>query len=250
MNTSSVLTRIYCDADLGAGWTVALGPGPAHKLRTVLRAKPGDDILVFNGRDGEWRTRLNDIGKTKVLAECREQARPQHDEPGPWLAFAPLKKDRMDHLVEKAVEMGVERLIPVITRRTENRRVKLERLTQQIIDAAEQCERLTLPALGAPVELKNLPAMWPHERVLLVAAERRHAHPLPYVLGGEHHALGLLVGPEGGFEPNELDWLLDLPISKPVNLGPRILRAESAAIAGLSVIQALSGDWAAHNEKI
>ncbi len=250
MNASSVLTRIYCDADLGAGRTIDLGPGPAHKLRAVLRAKPGDDILAFNGRDGEWRTRLHDISKTKILAECREQARPQHDEPGPWLVFAPLKKDRMDHLVEKAVEMGAERLIPVITQRTENRRVKLERLAQQIIDAAEQCERLTLPALDAPVELKNLPAMWPHKRVLLVAAERRHASSLPHVLTGEHHALGLLVGPEGGFDPNELDWLLDLPISKPVNLGPRILRAESAAIAALSVMQALNGDWIAHNENI
>jgi len=248
MNESTPRTRIYCDTDLGADLLADLGPGPAHKLRAVLRAKAGDELLLFNGRDGEWRARLTDLGKSKAIAECLEQTRHQADEPGPWLAFAPLKKDRLDQVVEKAVELGVERLIPVITRRTENRRVKMDRLHQQIIDAAEQCERLSVPRIDEPIPLDKLPNLWPEGRTLIVAAERQDARPLSYVVTGERRRLGLLIGPEGGFEAQELDWVLNLPISIPVSLGPRILRAETAAIAALGVIQALSGDWTTHNE--
>lgn len=239
MNESKPRTRLYCEADLGPGVRAELGPGPAHKLRAVLRAKTGDEVLLFNGRDGEWRATLTGLGKTKAHADCIAQTRPQTSEPGPWLAFAPLKKDRLDMVVEKAVELGVERLIPVITGRTENRRVKLERLRQQTIDAAEQCERLTAPLIDEPIALEKLADMWPQERVLMVAAERRAAPSLPERLKTIASPLGLLIGPEGGFEDRELDWVLNLPISIPVSLGPRILRAETAAIAALAVMQAL-----------
>ena len=245
MTDSRILTRLYCDARLGAGLSVELSPGAAHKLRAVLRAQPGDDILAFNTQDGEWRARLDDIGKTKAIATCLDQTRAPQAEPGPWLAFAPLKKDRLDMMIEKAVELGVERLIPVITGRTENRRLKMERLHQQILDAAEQCERLTVPDILEPITLDHIAQHWPNDRRLLVAAERQDAKPLPNVLQDTSGPFGVLIGPEGGFLPQELDWLLNLPISIPVSLGPRILRAETAAIAALGVVQAQSGAWSA-----
>ncbi len=236
-------TRLYTDADLAQDAPCALGPGPAHKLRAVLRAQVGDEILLFNGRDGEWRARLSALGKSKAEAQCLEQTRPQRAQPGPWLAFAPVKKDQLDMIVEKAVELGVEKLIPIITRRTENRRLKMERLHQQVIDACEQCERLSVPALEAPQTLDEALSGWPEDRALIVCAERRDAQPLAHALHGLNGPLGVLVGPEGGFEDAELDAALKLHISIPVNLGPRILRAETAAIAALAVIQAVAGDW-------
>lgn len=245
MTKSKPLTRLYTAADLGPDTLCVLGPGPAHKLRAVLRAQAGAEVLLFNGRDGEWRARLTDIGKSQAHAQCLHQTRPQTVEPGPWLAFAPIKKDQLDQIVEKAVELGVEKLIPVITRRTENRRVKMERLAQQIIDACEQCERLSVPTLEDPVALDKLANRWPLDRTLLVCAERREAQPLALALKDQQGPLGLLVGPEGGFEDGELDAALKLPISMPVNLGPRILRAETAAIAALAVMQAVCGDWQA-----
>lgn len=243
MNTAKFLTRLFTDADLAQDAPCALGPGAAHKLRAVLRAQVGDEVLLFNGRQGEWRARLDDLSKTQAHARCLRQTRPQTAEPGPWLVFAPVKKDALDMIVEKAVELGVEKLIPVITRRTENRRLKDERLSQQIIDACEQCERLSVPDLSAPTTLDALGADWPAGRTLLVCAERAAAPPLAQVLRDIQGPLGLLIGPEGGFDEAELDAVLKLPISMPVNLGPRILRAETAVIAALAVFQALNGDW-------
>ncbi|HEY9078412.1 16S rRNA (uracil(1498)-N(3))-methyltransferase [Magnetovibrio sp.] len=243
MSESKSITRIYCETDLGAGLSVPLGPGPAHKLRAVLRAKSGDEVQLFNDRDGEWRARLVDLGKTQASSECLTQLRAAKAEPGPWLAFAPLKKDRLDMVVEKAVELGVERLIPVITARTENRRLKMERLIQQTIDAAEQCERLSVPEILEPVAIEKLAAMWPEDRTLLVAAERQNVPSLAQKLETVTGSLGILIGPEGGFETRELDGLLKLPISIAIRLGPRILRAETAAIAALAVMQAQCGDW-------
>lgn len=243
MTEPKSITRIYCDTDLQKALPAQLGAGPAHKLRAVLRAKVGDEVSLFNGRDGEWRARLTDLGKTKAQAECIQQTRPQMPEPGPWLAFAPLKKDRLDMIIEKAVELGVERLVPVMTARTENRRLKMERLVQQSIDAAEQCERLTVPTITDPIGVEKLAESWPENRALIVAAERRDAPPLSVALATASGPLGLLVGPEGGFTAPELDWLLKLPICIPVSLGPRILRAETAAIAALAIMQTQCGDW-------
>lgn len=243
MGQTKPRTRLFTDAPLGPGTSCVLDAGAAHKLRAVLRLNAGDDIVLFNGRDGEWQARLERLGKTEATALCTDQTRPQRDEPGPWLAFAPLKKDRMDMVVEKAVELGVERLIPVITRRTETRRLKVERIAQKIREAAEQCERLTLPTLAEPVTLEQFSAHWPNARTLLVCAERREAPSLTDALGRTDGPLGLLVGPEGGFEDSELDAVLKSPKSLPVRLGPRILRAETAALAALAVTQALTGDW-------
>lgn len=237
------LTRLHTAAALGAGLACALDAGPAHKLRAVLRAKPGDEIVLFNGRDGEWRAKLEQIGKSHAQALCLEQTRPQSPEPGPWLLFAPVKKDQTDMIVEKAVELGAERLTPVITNRTESRRVKNERLAQQIVDAAEQCERLTVPRLDEPIGLNDLVRDWPQERTLLVCAERRDAQPLPHAIADGKGPWAVLIGPEGGFKGSELDAVLKVPTSIAVGLGPRILRAETAALSALAVLQALSGGW-------
>ena len=237
------ITRLFADVPLGADGSCVLDAGAAHKLRAVLRAQPGDEVLLFNGRDGEWRARLENIAKTQAQALCQEQTRPQASEPGPWLAFAPLKKDRLDMVVEKAVELGVERLIPTVTRRTENRRLKHDRLLGQIRDATEHCERLTLPVLDDMQPLEDLGNSWPDDRTLLVCAERRDAPDLADALKSTYGPVGILIGPEGGFEDGELDAVLKWPKSQPVRLGPRILRAETAAIAALSIAQALTGDW-------
>ncbi|MCW8916611.1 MAG: 16S rRNA (uracil(1498)-N(3))-methyltransferase [Magnetovibrio sp.] len=243
MQESKPITRLFSENGLKRNKTIELGSGPAHKLRSVLRAQTGDEITLFNAQDGEWRAVLDSIGKNKASATCQNQLRTPRPEPGPWLAFAPLKKDRLDQIVEKAVELGAERLIPVITARTENRRVKIERLYQQVIDAAEQCERLSVPLVDEPIPLSKLALVWPKDRTLFVGAERRDAKPLVSQAANTPPPHGILVGPEGGFEAQELDAVLKLTISTPVNLGPRILRAETAAIAALAVLQAQAGDW-------
>ncbi|MBF0249573.1 MAG: 16S rRNA (uracil(1498)-N(3))-methyltransferase [Alphaproteobacteria bacterium] len=243
------LSRLYTESSLGEDVTAELGPAAAHKMRAVLRAKTGDVVTLFNGRDGEWWAELTALGKASARALCLERIRPQQSEPGPWLAFAPLKKDRLDMVVEKAVELGAECLLPVITRRTENRRLKMERLAQQVVDAAEQCERLTLPRLLAPVLLERLAGAWPADRALLVAAERREAAPLAEAIRATAGPLGFLIGPEGGFEDGELDAVLKLPKSSAVNLGALILRAETAAITVLAVANALPPHRNASDEK-
>lgn len=245
MNELKTLTRIYCPSDLGPDTLAQLPQGPAHKLRAVLRAKIGDPVLLFNPQDGEWRATLTNLGKSMAQAECIEQTRRPQSEPGPWLAFAPLKKDRLDMVVEKAVELGVERLIPVMTARTQNHRLKMDRLRQQIIDASEQCERLSIPDISEPIALEKLDSVWPKDRALLVGAERQNAAPLADVLNDRLERYGLVIGPEGGFTSQELDWLANLPTSSFVSLGPRILRAETAAIAALTVVQSQCGDWRA-----
>lgn len=222
---------------------IDLGPEQARRLASVLRLKSGDKIKLFNGTDGEWAGVIEKLGKSsgQILLETllRKQITPN----GPWLAFAPVKKNRLDMIIEKATELGVARLIPVITKRTESKRVNLERLHAQTVEAAEQCERMDVPIISEPVKLDGLPAVWPKERKLFVAAERAGAIALTEAVKQNLGPAGVLVGPEGGFEKGELDWILKQPISVGVGLGPRILRAETAAIAALTLLQALSGDW-------
>ncbi len=251
MSKAPPITRLFTTSALSAEVACGLDLAQAHKLRSVLRARVGDEILLFNGRDGDWRARLIAVDKARAIAQCLAQVRVQTAEPGPWLAFAPLKKERLDQVVEKAVEMGVERLIPVLCRRTQNRALKTERVSRQIIEAAQQCERMSLPELSAPMTLEGLAESWPEKRILLIAEERANARPLGDVLRETpvpRGPLGILIGPEGGFQTGELDVVKDLSISMSVSLGPRILRAETAAIAALAVMQALSGDWSETNE--
>lgn len=243
--TRETKARLYVAAPLAAGEAVDLPPAQAHYLVHVLRLAPGDGVALFNGRDGEWRAEVAGLAKNRCRLELAAPLRPQVAEPDVWLAFAPLKKDRTDFLVEKATELGAARLLPVFTRHTAAGRVNLERLAAQATEAAEQCERLSVPEVAEPVTLEKLLASWPADRPLFVPDETGGGEPLPHVLAARPGlaAWGFLVGPEGGFAATELDALARLPFAVRVGLGPRILRAETAALAALALGQAALGDW-------
>ena len=229
--------RLFVPDGLHAGAAFALGAGQAHYLGAVMRRAAGDEVLLFNGRDGEWSARLEGVRKDKAGVTVLEQMRPQAPEPDVWLAFAPLKRDATDLVVEKATELGSAVIIPVMTERTNAARVNVERLRAIATEAAEQCERLTVPEVRAPVTLEALDSGWPAERMLVVAMERAGADLLgPEVRRGD--AVGLLVGPEGGFSGLDRALVMSCPAAQPVSLGPRILRAETAAIVGLALLQA------------
>lgn len=237
-------TRIYLDAPLAEGAEAALDPGRAHHLRSVLRMAPGDALTLFNGRDGEWLCTLSALGKSAGAAMVLRRLRPPVAEEGPWLLFAPLKGGRTESVVEKAVELGASRLQPVFTRRSDVSRINLDRLTANAIEAAEQCERLTVPAVRDGLPLFRALEGWDPGRVLFVAAEAgRAVDAVTAVTARKGQPAAWLIGPEGGFDPGELDGLRRLPFVVPVGLGPRILRADTAAFAVLALWQAMAGDW-------
>lgn len=232
------------EAGLSAGATLALEGAQAHYATTVMRVRVGESLALFNGRDGEWRAEVRRAERRTMRLEVCERLRPQAPEDGPWLVFAPVKGPRLDVLVEKAVELGVSVLQPVLTRRTIVRKLNGERLCARVREAAEQCERLTVPEVRALRPLEAVLAAWPPTRRLLYAAERGAGAPLAEAAAAPGPAPAVLVGPEGGFETSELDALGDLSFAVPVILGPRILRAETAALAALAVLQALGPDAA------
>lgn len=224
--------RLFVAAPLLSGAQVPALPGQAHYLAHVMRRRPGDEVHLFNGADGEWRARIATLSRDTARLHVLDQTSPQHIEPDLWLCFALLKRDATDLVVEKATELGVSRIIPVLTERTQAARVNLERLSAIAVEAAEQSERLTIPVLQQPIRLPDLLAQWPANRHLVVAMERILSPPPPPDAGA------LLVGPEGGFAQAELDALRRHAFVSAVTLGPRILRAETAAIAGLVLLLA------------
>jgi 16S rRNA (uracil1498-N3)-methyltransferase len=237
-------TRLYVATDLAGGLAVGLAPSQAHYVKTVLRLEKGAVVALFNGRDGEWLARIDGTGKGWCSVTPYEQSRKQEAVPDLWLVFAPLKRARIDFLVEKATELGVAALFPVVTQRTVVERVNLERLRANAIEAAEQTGRLSVPEL---VELEPLPrllARWPAPRRLLLCDESGAAPPIAETLrDAAPGPWAVLIGPEGGFVETELDALRKLPFVSPVGLGPRVLRADTAAVAALAVLQASIGDW-------
>lgn len=235
--------RLLVDAALGAEAPVALSREQAHYLRDVMRRTAGDGVILFNGRDGEWRAELAELERKTATARCIEQLRPQAPGSDLWLLFAPVKKARLDIIVEKAVELGASRLQPVITRHTDVERVKTARLAAQVREAAEQCERLTVPDVMDPVALTDALSSWPAERPLLFADEAGGAPALAALQGMAGEAAAVLIGPEGGFAPEERQAVTALPQTVRLSLGPRILRAETAVIAMLTLWQAARGDW-------
>ena len=236
--------RVYVEAGLAAGGRIALDGRAQHYLRHVMRAKTGDALILFNGRDGEWRASLDLAGKARadaVLAEC---LRPQAPEPGPWLLAAALKRAPMDWLAEKACELGAARLWPVSTKRTVVDRVNVERLRTIAIEAAEQCQRLAVTEIQAPARLDEALARWPKDRRLILCDETGASPSIAEALtrlDARAESLAILTGPEGGFEPGELDALRKLSFVTTVGLGPRLLRAETAAIAALAAVQLFAG---------
>ncbi len=242
--------RIYVTDDLIEGGIVSPTRDQAHYLSRVMRLAPGDVVTLFNGRHGEWRGVIDSVTKKSCTLALVERMREQSPAGDLWLAFAPLKKNRTDFLVEKATELGVGKLIAVFTDHTDTGRVNTDRLKQVSLEAAEQCERLSVPEISGPDRLPELLADWPEQRVLLIADETGSGQPINQALTAlrvsndvQMPSLGLLIGPEGGFSRAELDALAKLPFSVFVGLGPRILRAETAALAALACIQSLVGDW-------
>ncbi len=249
MAAARIETRLYVDEDLAEGRSLGLDHARAHYLRSVLRLVRGAEIALFNGRDGEWLARLDGLGKGWASLTVGRRLRAQDATPDLWLVFAPIKRARIDFLAEKATELGVARLQPVMTRHTAVARVNTERLAANAREAAEQCGRLGVPEVRAPCELFALLAEWPAERRLLLCAEAGPARPIGEVLAeqaeraaADPSPFAVLTGPEGGFAQSELDGLLDLPFVTPVGLGPRILRADTAALAALASWQAILGD--------
>ena len=236
--------RLYVNAELAGGVPVELAAGQAHYLRNVLRCSTGDAVTLFNGADGEWSGRIATVSRGAASVDLVEQRRVQESCPDLWLCFAPLKKSATDFVVGKATELGVSALQPVTTRHCDTARVNLDRLRTIAIEAAEQTERLDIPAVLGPVALTALLSDWPAGRVLLVAAESGASRPIAEAIGDfVGRPAAILVGPEGGFAQSELDGLRDLSFVQPVGLGPRILRADTAALAALSCWQAVAGDW-------
>ncbi|WP_428485250.1 16S rRNA (uracil(1498)-N(3))-methyltransferase [Rhodopila sp.] len=228
--------RLHVEPPLSAGATIEAAAARAHYLGTVMRRSVGDAVRLFNGRDGEWDGRVMALSRGKATLLAETLVRPQHDEPDLWLVFALLKRDTTDMVVQKATELGVSRLLPVLTERTNAARVNADRLHAIAIEAAEQSERLTVPAIHAVRPLDQVLAKWSDQRSLYAALERDQQRPLPRV----DDRAGLLVGPEGGFGARDRDLLSRHDFVRPVSLGRRILRAETAAIVGLALLQASS----------
>jgi 16S rRNA (uracil1498-N3)-methyltransferase len=234
--------RLYVDAPLAGGGEVALDRDQANYLFNVLRLSRGDDILLFNGRDGEWRGKLAGQGKRALSAVLAERLREQPPSPDLHFLFAPLKHARLDYLVQKAVEMGVSLLQPVITRHTQVARVNLERMRANVIEAAQQCGVLSVPAVAEPVEFGKAAA--DDGRLLVFCDERADVlDPVAALKAAPRLPLSVLIGPEGGFAEEERAALSIRGNVARIALGPRILRADTAAVAALALVQAVLGDW-------
>jgi len=236
-------TRLYVTGDLGAGVTLTLDEGQAHYLLHVLRAKAGNLVALFNGRDGEWLAEIVAAGKRGVTASCLKQTELQKETPDIWLAFAPVKKTPADYLVQKATELGASVLQPVFTRRTIVGRINQERMLANAIEAAEQSARISVPDVREGVTFDKFLASWPKERRLFFCDEGGDAKPMAEAVRGVSGPAAILTGPEGGFDPAERQRLRALPFVTPVTLGPRILRADTAALAALAIWQSVGGDW-------
>ena len=235
--------RVYLDAPLAGGSEVAFDRDQTNYLSNVLRLKAGDEVLLFNGRDGEWRARLAGARRT-LTADVVELVREQPPVRDLHFMFAPLKHARLDYLVQKAVEMGASRLQPVITRRTQVARVNLDRMRANVIEAAQQCGVLNVPDVDEPVPLLSIVGA-DHARLLAFCDEDADVtDPVAALVAGRGaSALAVLIGPEGGFSEDERGALRQRPNLVRLSLGPRILRADTAAVAALALVQAVLGDW-------
>jgi 16S rRNA (uracil1498-N3)-methyltransferase len=237
-------TRLFVTAPLELGGAVTLDEGQSHYLLHVLRAKAGEWVLLFNGRDGEWQGEIAAASKRGVAVALRAPTAPQAEVPDVWLVFAPVKKRPSDYLVQKATELGVRKLQPVFTRRTIVTRLNQERLKANAVEAAEQSARLSVPEIGEAMALEKLLDDWPRERRIFFCDEGGNAKPLAQAAREtDEGPAAVLTGPEGGFEAGERENLRGRAFVIPVTLGPRILRADTAALAALAIWQSVRGDW-------
>jgi 16S rRNA (uracil1498-N3)-methyltransferase len=245
-----MIARLYVEGDLAERQAVDLDQGQAHHLRSVLRLRPGAPVRLFNGRDGEWSARLESLAKHAAVARVEERRRRQEAGPDLWLLFAPLKRAPLHILAEKATELGVRALLPVLTKHTAVGGLNQARLRATAVEAAEQCERLDVPMVHEARPLGDVIVGWPPARRLMACVESGQAQPLADLLrdaaqsDAKLQQWAVLIGPEGGFAAPEVDLLSRLPYCSLAGLGPRILRAETAAIAAVACWQAILGDGA------
>ncbi|MFP3383384.1 16S rRNA (uracil(1498)-N(3))-methyltransferase [Tritonibacter sp. SIMBA_163] len=236
--------RLYVDHPLGAGQTVPLDRDQAHYLFGVMRLAVGARVALFNGRDGEWQAEVAEASKRSGVLSCVEQSKPLQMPPDLWLIFAPIKKARTDFIVEKAAEMGAARILPVGTEFTNSERIRQDRLQAHAVEAAEQCGGTYVPEVADLQKLSGLLDHWPAERQLMFCDEAEVGQQLFLdVTLGEGQAWAILIGPEGGFSPAERKRLHGMAQSHVVSLGPRILRADTAAVAAMTLWQQKLGDW-------
>ena len=223
---------------------MTLAQGQAHYLLHVLRLGTGATFRLFNEKDGEWLAEIVATRKRDLALRCERKLREAEPLPDIDYLFAPLKHARLDYLAQKATEMGAGRLRPVLTRRTLAERVNVERLRSNVIEAAEQCNLVGLPQVLDPEPLDQVITAWPKERHLIFCDERvRHSNPLSVLQSMEPGPLALLIGPEGGFAPEEQKLLTSQSFVSSISLGPRVMRADTAAVAALALVQAVLGDW-------
>ncbi len=236
--------RLFVTGDLAAGHAIELDHDQAHYLINVLRLEKGARLLVFNGRDGEWEAHLSDVKKRSVVLAIDALRRPQETGPDIDYLFAPLKRGRLDYMVQKATEMGVARLRPVITARTIAERVKVERMRANVIEAAEQCGVLRVPEVFDPIQLEAALDRWDQGRTIIFCDEDNGAgDPIATLQQVRRGPIAVLIGPEGGFTREERGRLKLMPFVTPLALGPRIMRADTAAVAALALVNAVLGDW-------
>lgn len=247
-SSTKIHTRLFVENTLAGTNSIDLDKDQSHYLANVMRVKVGDKIALFNGRDGEWACEVTALGKRHVTLDVGERTKDQSTEPDLWLAFAPIKKARLDFIAQKATELGVSHMVPVLTRRTIVDRVKTERMTANAVEAAEQCERMNVPTVGDPVKLNKLLDDWPSERKIMFCDEDlsgKAAHTALKEVDNKpaSEPWAILIGPEGGFDGAERDLIRNHPNCLTVSLGPRILRADTAAMAAISLWQSALGDW-------
>lgn len=236
--------RLFIEAPLASGQEVALDKAQGHYLGNVMRLKAGDEVRVFNGHDGEWLCGISEVGKRGGTLQAKTLIRPQIVVPDLHYLFAPLKHARLDYMVQKATELGASLLQPVITDFTNVSRIKQERMRANAIEAAEQCNLLAVPKTCAPEKLSVLLNNWPSERTLIFCDETAElASPLEALQSVSEGPLAVLIGPEGGFSASERKQLLSKSFVTAISLGPRTMRADTAATAALALVQAVWGDW-------
>lgn len=239
----STLPRLYVEQTLLDGADIVLEGQPAHYLGAVLRLSEGAQVKLFDDRTGEWLAEVVGASRRRVSLHIVRKLRDREPVPDLWLLFAPIKRGRIDWIAEKAAELGIAKLVPVLTQRTIVDRVNTDRLLAHMIEAAEQCERTALPSIAEPKKLAFLLNDWPSDRALLFADETG-GRPLASAIAPGPAAI--LIGPEGGFTAEEREMIVAVPQAKPVSLGPRILRADTAAVAAISLWMAAAGDWSRH----
>jgi 16S rRNA (uracil1498-N3)-methyltransferase len=251
MRANYKLKRLFVEADLAAAQAFAMSKDQAHYLVNVLRMSEGAELLVFNGRDGEWRAQLSAVSRksAEIIPIALERAQPQASDL--QFCFAPIKVGRLDWMVEKAVELGAGVIQPVLTQFTQNTRLNMDKMQRWALEAAEQCGVLAIPHIRQPVSLAQLLDDWNSARRLIFCDEAADGdNPLPILQRMPEHQLAVLIGPEGGFSDDERERLRALPFVTAIPLGPRILRADTAAVAALTLVQAVRGDWHTSNNRV